>query len=88
MNLTTSGIDEVLAENVKLYPVPADDVLTLETPEAEGRYAIYNVAGMQLLRGNVADCVTTIDVTGLSKGSYMLQYSTTQGVVNKAFIVK
>lgn len=88
LQLTTSGIDEVLAENVKLYPVPADDVLTLETPEAEGRYAIYNVAGMQLLRGNVAGSVTTIDVSGLSKGSYMLQYSTTQGVVNKAFIVK
>ena len=31
LQLSTSGIDEVLAENVKLYPVPADDVLTLET---------------------------------------------------------
>ena len=83
-----SGIDEVLAEGVKLYPVPADDVLTLETPEAEGRYVIYSVAGTQLLRGQVSDTLTTIDVSGLSRGSYMLQYSTAQGVVNKAFIVK
>ncbi len=88
MNLTTSGIDEVLAENVKLYPVPADDVLNLETPEAEGRYVVYSVAGTQLLRGQVSDTLTTIDVSGLSRGSYMLQYSTAQGVVNKAFIVK
>lgn len=83
-----SGIDEVLAEGVKLYPVPADDVLNLETPEAEGRYVVYSVTGSQLLRGNVTDNHTTIDVSGLSRGSYMLQYSTTQGVVNKAFIVK
>lgn len=88
LQLTTSGIDEVLAENVKLYPVPADDVLNLETPEAEGRYVIYSVAGTQLLRGQVSDTLTTIDVSGLSRGSYMLQYSTAQGVVNKAFIVK
>lgn len=83
-----SGIDEVLAEGVKLYPVPADDVLNLETPEAEGKYVIYSVAGAQLLRGQVSDTLTTIDVSGLSRGSYMLQYSTAQGVVNKAFIVK
>lgn len=83
-----SGIDEVLAEGVKLYPVPADDVLNLETPEAEGRYVVYSVAGTQLLRGQVSDTLTTIDVSGLSRGSYMLQYSTAQGVVNKAFIVK
>lgn len=88
LQLSTSGIDEVLAENVKLYPVPADDVLTLETPEAEGRYVVYSVAGTQLLRGQVSDTLTTIDVSGLSRGSYMLQYSTAQGVVNKAFIVK
>lgn len=83
-----SGIDEVLAEGVKLYPVPADDVLNLETPEAEGKYVIYSVAGAQLLRGQVSDTLTTIDVSGLSRGSYMLQYATAQGVVNKAFIVK
>ena len=68
--------------------MPADDVLNLETPEAEGRYVVYSVAGTQLLRGQVSDTLTTIDVSGLSRGSYMLQYSTAQGVVNKAFIVK
>ena len=88
LQLSTTGIDEVLAESVKVYPVPAVDVLNLETPDAEGQYAIYNVAGMLLQRGNVCDNVTTIDVSGLSKGSYMLRYSTSQGVATKSFIVK
>ena len=50
--------------------------------------AIYNVAGMALQSGEIDDNVTTVDVSNLSKGSYMLQYSTSQGVVVKSFIVK
>ena len=91
MNLVEGGvdaIDEVLAEQVKVYPVPAVDVLNIETPDAEGKYAIYNVAGMLLQSGDIRDNVTTLDVSGLSKGSYMLRYSASQGVVTKAFIVK
>ena len=88
LQLSTSGIDEVLAEDVKIYPVPATDVLTIEVPYAEGKYAIYNVAGMALQSGEIDDNVTTVDVSNLSKGSYMLQYSTSQGVVVKSFIVK
>ena len=57
-------------------------------PYAEGKYAIYNVAGMALQSGEIDDNVTTVDVSNLSKGSYMLQYSTSQGVVVKSFIVK
>ena len=87
MQLSTSGIDEVLAEDVKIYPVPATDVLTIEVPYAEGKYAIYK-AGMALQSGEIDDNVTTVDVSNLSKGSYMLQYSTSQGVVVKSFIVK
>ena len=83
MQLSTSGIDEVLAEDVKIYPVPATDVLTIEVPYAEGKYAIYNVAGMALQSGEIDDNVTTVDVSNLSKGSY-----TSQGVVVKSFIVK
>lgn len=88
LQFSTSGIDEVLAEDVKIYPVPATDVLTIEVPYAEGKYAIYNVAGMALQSGEIDDNVTTVDVSNLSKGSYMLQYSTSQGVVVKSFIVK
>lgn len=89
MNLVEAGaVDEVLANGVKLYPVPAEEVLNLETPDAEGQYAIYNVAGMLMQQGEVTDCVTTLDVSGLSRGSYMLRYATAQGVVVKPFIVK
>ena len=89
MNLVEAGaVDEVLTNGVKLYPVPAEEVLNLETPDAEGQYAIYNVAGMLMQQGDVTDCVTTLDVSGLSRGSYMLRYATAQGVVVKPFIVK
>ena len=88
LQLTTSGIDEVSAETVRVYPVPAVDVLNIETPDAAGEYAIYNLAGMLLQRGDISDNVTTVDVSSLAKGSYMLRYSAPQGVVTKSFIVK
>ena len=70
LQLSTSGIDEVLAEDVKIYPVPATDVLTIEVPYAEGKYAIYNVAGMALQSGEIDDNVTTVDVSNLSKVNF------------------
>ena len=88
LQLSTTGIDEVSAETVRVYPVPAVDVLNIETPDAAGEYAIYNLAGMLLQRGDISDNVTTVDVSSLAKGSYMLRYSAPQGVVTKAFIVK
>lgn len=88
LQLSTTGIDEVSAETVRVYPVPAVDVLNIETPDAAGEYAIYNLAGMLLQRGDISDNVTTVDVSSLAKGSYMLRYSAPQGVVTKSFIVK
>ncbi len=81
------AIDEVLADELKLYPVPATDVLTIEAP-AEGEYAIFNVAGMLMQQGELVETVSTLDISALSKGSYILRYSTAKGVAMKSFIVK
>ncbi len=87
MQCVTSGIDEVLAASTKLYPVPATDVLNIEVPEV-GEYTIFNVAGVTLLRGELTEMLSTIDVSTLSSGSYMLRYTTAKGMAVKSFIVK
>ncbi len=87
MQCVTTGIDEVLAASTKLYPVPATDVLNIEVPEV-GEYTIFNVAGVTLLRGELTETLSTIDISTLSSGSYMLRYTTAKGMAVKSFIVK
>ncbi len=87
LQVVTSAIDEVLVNDLKLYPVPATDMLTIEVP-AEGEYTIYNVAGMFMQRGELTEGTTSLDISALASGSYMLRYSTVQGVAMKSFIVK
>ncbi len=82
------GIDGVLLQEFKLYPVPATHVLTVESPYENGEYVIVNVAGVAVLQGELTDTVTTLDISSLSSGSYLLRFSTEQGVVTKPFIVK
>ncbi len=84
----SDAIDEVLASEFRLYPVPATEVLNMESPYENGRYTIFNVAGMVVLSGDATDTLTAIDINRLPQGSYMLRYEAKQGVVMKPFIVK
>ena len=84
--IDTSGIEDNLASLFRIYPVPAEDLLTIDAPEA-GTYTIYSVSGAELLRGSVAG-KTTVDISALPQGSYRLQFKGEKSNAVKAFIVK
>lgn len=56
-----------------LYPQPASASVSLQSnvPEATP-YAIYDLFGRLLLNGSTAGAVTTVDLSGLAPGSYMV----------------
>lgn len=84
--IDTSGIEDNLASLFRIYPVPAEDLLTIDAPEA-GTYTIYSVSGAEMLRGSVAG-KTTVDISALPQGSYRLQFKGEKSNAVKAFIVK
>ena len=59
-----SGID--------VYPNPANDRITIKGLSG-GKYQFYNIAGMAVKEGEINAEVSSVDVTDLTPGTYILK---------------
>ena len=78
---TTTGIEEAqLISDIKVYPNPTNDFITIETErkKANSNYAILNSIGQQILSGQLVDKKTNIDIHNLSKGIYIINIGDTE----------
>ncbi|NLI71889.1 MAG: T9SS type A sorting domain-containing protein [Bacteroidales bacterium] len=83
--LKTISVDE----NVKVYPNPASTEVIIDAQEVfVENYSLYDIAGGLMTTGEMNGVSSTISVTNLQEGIYILQLNTTQGVVNKRIIIK
>ena len=85
----TSTKDLALANAITLYPNPANDKITIDTKSFTG-----NVNSIKIfdLQGRLVNALQgkqqAISTSNLSEGVYYLQIVTTDGVLNKKFVVK
>ena len=81
-----TGMDEneVL---VKVYPNPAKDRLTVEA-ESMTSISVYNTLGQCVIRSEVAESQTTIDLQNMSTGLYLLRVKTENGTISKRIVVE
>ena len=62
------------ADNLRLFPNPASDRVTIEWPDANGETAtLYNTLGQPLLQTRLNAISTTIDIQSLPQGLYLLR---------------
>lgn len=82
--------EEQLAENVKVFPQPADDLVYVSLPENFGKASaiVYNLNGAAVATQEISIAANEIDVTTLSPGMYILQISNGKAVVNKRIAVQ
>ena len=73
------------AENVKIYPNPASDFITIHSPEKVTDVAIYTMAGEKLKKSLIQD---KIEVHTLAPGNYILEVTTVKGTVRRSFLKK
>lgn len=82
-----SGITDIKADDqseITIYPNPATDVVTVKGEDVEA-INIYSISG-QLVASDVAG--NSIDVSGLSQGSYIIQAKTSNGVLVQKMLKK
>lgn len=77
--------NDVVASAVKLYPNPASNLIHLEGIENPERIEIFNLQGKLLLSRSG---VTTVDVSSLAKGIYILRASHNRRKITKKMIKK
>jgi hypothetical protein len=82
------GMDEVNANIIKLYPVPATSNLVVENlPSSVTQIRIVDLAGKVLYQQVVSQSVEQLDVHQLLSGSYLLQLVAEEGITTKSFVV-
>jgi photosystem II stability/assembly factor-like uncharacterized protein len=81
------GINDktLITESLKIYPNPANDNITIETPTL-GSISILNINGQQLHQQEITEPNTTIDVSNFPNGVYLVKLIGEKGVQVGKFI--
>lgn len=77
-----------LESGIKVYPNPVSDLLNIDSEYSINDINIYDMSGKAVINRAVDLGNTTIDVSNLVGGTYILQILTDKGVVNYNFIKK
>jgi hypothetical protein len=76
----TTGIAAIRANDVQVYPNPANDRITIEGVALQ-KIELLNMKGQVLRRLNSAETKTRMDVSTLAKGVYSLKMTTADGTI-------
>jgi hypothetical protein len=87
INGLVTNISELTSKNqkLKIYPNPATNNLTIETPQ-KATIEILNIKGQIIKSINNANIIATIDLDNFSSGVYIIKAKTDKEVMIKKFI--
>ena len=69
-----------------LYPNPANDILTIETPQKGSQIEILSIHGQLLLKQELKQAKTEIDISAFAKGVYAVRISNGEKVGVKKLV--
>lgn len=78
------GIKDLTISKIRLYPNPTNSILNIETDKHINKIRIVDVTGRLTAAKNLSN--TTIDVSDLSSGVYLIEVKTDDGLFREKFI--
>jgi hypothetical protein len=91
-NLTSvsKSLSEVNNTDVKIYPNPVSDNLTISVPDAQNQmsFSIYNLNGIELYSSVITDNITNINFTGFNNGVYIIKIFTPENGIITGKLIK
>lgn len=75
----TSGTKDFNHKTVSVYPNPSGNLVTIQTEENLIGYEIFSITGQSVQKGSLKQGETTISIVNLSAGTYIVNFSTTDG---------
>jgi subtilisin-like proprotein convertase family protein len=96
-NLTICGMDKTLSVNnplnqqFRLYPNPAQDLLTIDFGNyafAKAHYQLYDLTGKIIASGSVTAPREQLQMTGISQGIYLLRLNVDGAAVTRKIIME
>lgn len=86
----TVGINEVVKEanEIKMYPNPARDLISIETDENIESVEIFNTTGVKIKSLKASEINKTIDVSTLETGIYLFRFNTATTSFVKRIVIE
>lgn len=88
--ITRTGVSEIMAEKIRIYPNPADKEIYIDFPDelVHADLVLTNALGRIIYSKKITSPAiqNKIDVSGLSKGVYFIQVKKGEFLVNKKII--
>lgn len=78
------GLNKIQTNNLKLFPNPAQDVLNIESNDAEFTVTVFNVSGQKVAESNRRQ----MDISQLIPSVYFVEYRTGNQLVKQKLIVE
>ena len=87
---TSTGITQNELSGVSVYPIPANNTLTISAPEIKGNFkiALQSLVGSIVFEEEFSNKAAQIDVSKFAKGTYQLQITSNEGRVVKKVILQ
>ena len=83
--VTTEGIDNAESNMLTIYPNPTSNIVNINAEKAVSTVSVYNLNGQKILTTSNSN---TVDLSSISKGSYIIRIELEDGSVATSTIVK
>ncbi len=80
----TTGLDDVIANKISLYPNPATDVINIQAAQAVKMVEVFTTLGQKVLTGNS----NSLNIAGLSQGMYIVNIALDNGASESFKVIK
>lgn len=82
-----TGISESILQGITVYPNPVNQTLTIDNVYGDNlEVVLYNTIGKEILRTKTTGSSTSIDLSELAAGAYLLKFSSDKGQLMKTII--
>jgi len=82
----TAGTESYAKASTKIYPNPTTNILNIASESVIDNVAIYNVLGQQVINRNVNSSESTLDVSSLTDGIYIINTVINGEVTSSRFV--
>jgi hypothetical protein len=81
------GVAKFAASNVKMYPNPVNNTLTIDANSSIQKVSVYNILGQEVMTASPKSNSATLQTSSLQKGAYMVQ-TEIDGNISTSKIIK
>ena len=87
LNYSNVAVEDHQKKSFAIFPNPAVDQLTIQSPEGRFNYQLHDLTGRLLLSGN-GEGQEMISVSALPAGAYMLRLQSDSQIITKKVIIR